>query len=33
MILFAKGREVARQSGAMPASAIVQWAEQALRGI
>ncbi|MCW3845778.1 thioredoxin TrxC [Sphingomonas sp. LB-2] len=31
MILFANGREVARQSGAMPASAIVQWAEQALR--
>lgn len=26
MILFAKGREVARQSGAMPAAAIVQWA-------
>jgi len=31
MILFAGGREVARQSGAMPASAIVRWAEQALR--
>lgn len=26
MILFARGREVARQSGAMPATAIVQWA-------
>jgi len=26
MILFRGGREVARQSGAMPASAIVQWA-------
>ena len=26
MILFAAGREVARQSGAMPAAAIVQWA-------
>ena len=32
MILFANGREVARQSGAMPASAIVQWADGALRG-
>lgn len=31
MILFVRGREVARQSGAMPSSAIVQWAEQALR--
>jgi len=30
MILFAGGRQVARQSGAMPASSIVQWAEQAL---
>jgi thioredoxin 2 len=26
MILFHKGREVARTSGAMPADAIVQWA-------
>ena len=33
MILFAGGREVARQSGAMPASAIVQWAEAALRSV
>ena len=30
MILLRKGREVARISGAMPASSIVQWAEQAL---
>jgi len=30
MILFAKGREVARQSGAMPESAIVDWARQAM---
>jgi thioredoxin 2 len=30
MILVRKGREVARISGAMPASSIVQWAEQAL---
>ena len=29
MILFAKGREVARQSGAMPTGAIVSWARQA----
>lgn len=32
MILFADGRELARQSGAMPASAIVSWARQALTG-
>lgn len=32
MILFAGGREVARQSGAMLASQIVAWAEGALRG-
>jgi len=32
MILFAKGREVARQSGAMPVSAIVSWARQASAG-
>jgi thioredoxin 2 len=30
MILFRKGREVARQSGAMPASAIVSWARQVM---
>jgi len=30
LILFAKGREVARQSGAMPSNAIVAWARQAL---
>ena len=30
LILIAKGREVARQSGAMPGSAIVSWARQAL---
>jgi thioredoxin 2 len=30
LILIAKGREVARQSGAMPAAAIVRWAQQAL---
>ncbi|ATE65992.1 thioredoxin TrxC [Rhizorhabdus dicambivorans] len=29
MILFHKGREIARQSGAMPASTIVQWARNA----
>lgn len=29
MILFSKGREIARQSGAMPAGAIVNWARQA----
>lgn len=29
MVLIAKGREVARQSGAMPAGAIVSWARQA----
>lgn len=29
LILIARGREVARQSGAMPASAIVAWARQA----
>ncbi|KPL69714.1 thioredoxin [Erythrobacter sp. SG61-1L] len=29
MILIHKGREIARQSGAMPASAIVNWARQA----
>ena len=30
LILIARGREVARQSGAMPANAIVGWARQAL---
>ncbi len=30
MILFLHGRELARQSGAMPAPAIVQWARQHL---
>ena len=30
LILFSKGREVARQSGAMPTTAIVAWARQAL---
>lgn len=29
MILFRRGREIARTSGAMSAGAIVQWAEQA----
>ena len=29
MILFSKGREVARQSGAMPTTAIVSWVRQA----
>jgi thioredoxin 2 len=32
MILFARGREIARQSGAMPAKAIEQWVEQRLGG-
>jgi thioredoxin 2 len=30
MIMIKKGREIARVSGAMPTSAIVQWVEQAL---
>jgi thioredoxin 2 len=30
LILIGKGREIARQSGAMPANAIVGWARQAL---
>ena len=30
MIMFRRGRETARTSGAMPTSAIVQWVEQAL---
>lgn len=29
LILLSKGREIARQSGAMPASSIVAWARQA----
>ena len=32
MILFKDGREVARQSGAMPAGQIVQWVRDAARG-
>lgn len=32
VILFHGGREVARQSGAMPAGQIVQWVRQALGG-
>ena len=32
MILFRDGREVARQSGAMPAGQIVQWVRDAMRG-
>ena len=32
MILFAGGKEIARQSGAMPTNAIVQWAQNTLRG-
>jgi thioredoxin 2 len=31
LIMIRKGREMARKTGAMPASAIVQWVEQALR--
>ena len=30
LVLFSKGREVARHSGAMPAEAIVSWARQAI---
>jgi thioredoxin 2 len=30
MVMISKGREVARTSGAMPTSAIVDWVEQAL---
>lgn len=30
LILFSKGREVARQTGAMPTTAIVAWVRQAL---
>lgn len=32
MVLLAQGRELARTSGAMPASAIVRWASSALSG-
>jgi len=32
MVLILGGREIARQSGAMPASRIVQWASAQLRG-
>jgi len=32
IVLIAKGREIARQSGTMPASAIVKWARNALVG-
>lgn len=31
MLILKKGKEIARQSGAMPVQAIVQWARQALR--
>jgi len=31
LVLFHKGREIARQSGAMPAGAIVNWTRQSLR--
>jgi thioredoxin 2 len=31
MILFRKGREIERQSGAMPEGAIIDWARGALR--
>jgi thioredoxin 2 len=30
MIMVRKGREIARISGAMPATSIIQWVEQAL---
>lgn len=33
MVLIHKGREIARQSGAMPPAAIVQWAKQAMMGM
>ena len=33
MVMIRKGREVARTSGAMPTSAIVDWVEQALQRI
>ena len=31
MIMIRKGQEIARTSGAMPTSAIVEWVEQALK--
>lgn len=31
MVMISKGREIARTSGAMPTSAIVDWVEQALQ--
>jgi len=31
MLILKKGKEIARESGAMPVQAIVQWARQALR--
>lgn len=31
LVMLHKGREIARQSGAMPANAIVAWAQQACR--
>ena len=33
LILISKGREIARQAGAMPAGAIVNWTRQALAGV
>ncbi|GAM03379.1 hypothetical protein MBENS4_0378 [Novosphingobium sp. MBES04] len=33
MVLIHKGREIARQSGAMPPHAIVQWAQGAMMGM
>lgn len=33
MVMIRKGREVARTSGAMPTSAVVDWVEQALHGV
>ena len=33
LVLVHRGREVARQSGAMPPEAIVKWAEQALASV
>jgi thioredoxin 2 len=32
MILYHQGREVARQSGAMPAGHIIQWVREAVKG-
>lgn len=33
LIMFSKGREVARNAGAMPKDAIIQWARQSLSSI